>query len=138
MSLLKVVHLIQYSNKKINFRKIKLILDLENWHPKLKNAIFWQPSIKRFYKKSKTPLRMFIWMQKSIEFHLPHYESLQLSSCYSRPISNTSWKEFLELVFWYVLKEPSVQVILMVNGQVPPKSLHNMSIDQEWSSILYL
>ena len=27
------------------------------------------------------PLRMFIWMQKSIEFHLPHYEISELSSC---------------------------------------------------------
>ena len=23
---------------------------------------------------SQNPLKMFIWMQKSIEFHLPHYE----------------------------------------------------------------
>ena len=28
----KLVPLIQYSNKKTNFRKIKLTLDLENWH----------------------------------------------------------------------------------------------------------
>ena len=40
----------------------------------------YEPSIKRFYKISKNPLRMFIWMQKSIEFHLPHYEIPQLSS----------------------------------------------------------
>ena len=85
MLLIKVVHLIQYSNKKTNFRKIKLILDLENWSWKLKNAVFWQPSIKRFYKVSKNPLRMFIWMQKSIELHLPHYEIPQLSSHYSTP-----------------------------------------------------
>ena len=28
------------SNKKTNFMEIKLILDLENWHRKLKNAVF--------------------------------------------------------------------------------------------------
>ena len=26
---------------------------------------------------------MFIWMQKSVEIHLPHYEIIQLSSCQS-------------------------------------------------------
>ena len=36
--------------------------------------IFRRLSIKQSYKISKNPLRMFIWMQKSIEFHLPHYE----------------------------------------------------------------
>ena len=35
--LIKVVHPIQYSN---NFRKINLILDPENWHRMLKNAVF--------------------------------------------------------------------------------------------------
>ena len=72
--------LIQYSHRKTNFRKIKLNLDLENWHQKFKNAVFWQPSIKKFCKMSKNPLRMFIWMKKSIEFHLPHYEIPQQSS----------------------------------------------------------
>ena len=50
---IKVVHLIQYSNEKTNFREIKIILDLENWHQELKNAVFWQLSIKRLYMVSK-------------------------------------------------------------------------------------
>ena len=40
MSLIKGVHLIQYSNMKTNITKIKLILDLENWHQKQKIAAF--------------------------------------------------------------------------------------------------
>ena len=40
MSLIKVVLLTQFSNKKQNFRKIKLILDLENWQQKRKNSRF--------------------------------------------------------------------------------------------------
>ena len=40
MSLVKFVHLIQYSNKKTNFKEIKLILGLKNWHRKLKKAVF--------------------------------------------------------------------------------------------------
>ena len=35
---------------------------------------FWRLLIKQSYMISKNPLRMSIWMQKSIEFHLPHYE----------------------------------------------------------------
>ena len=45
-SLIKVVLLIQYSKKKRNCRKIKLTLNLENWHQNFKSAIFWQTSIK--------------------------------------------------------------------------------------------
>jgi len=40
MSLIKVVLLCQYSNEKMTFRKIKSILDLENWHGKLKKPLF--------------------------------------------------------------------------------------------------
>ena len=40
MTLIKVVLLIQNSNKKTNFRKIKLILDFENWHQESKDAVF--------------------------------------------------------------------------------------------------
>ena len=54
--LIKVVLLIQYSDKKIIFRKIKLIFDLLNWHWKLKMSNFWQSSIKSSYKISKNPL----------------------------------------------------------------------------------
>ena len=36
----KAVQLIQYSNKKTNFRKLKLISDLKIWHTILKNAVF--------------------------------------------------------------------------------------------------
>ena len=42
----------------------------------------WWLSIKQSYKISKNLLRMFIWMQKSITFHLPLYAIIQLSSCY--------------------------------------------------------
>ena len=76
---------IQHSSKKINFRKIKLILDLENWHQKLKIAAFWRLSIKQSYTVSKNPLKMFTWMQKSIKFQRPHYEIPQLSSRYCTP-----------------------------------------------------
>ena len=52
-----------------------------------KNApnLFWL-SIKQSYNVSKNPLRTLIWIQKSIEFHLPHYEIPQLSSRYCRVI----------------------------------------------------
>ena len=35
---------------------------------------FWWLTPKLCYKISRNPLRMFIWMQKSIEFYLKHYE----------------------------------------------------------------
>ena len=40
MLLIKVVLLIQYSKKKTNFWKIKLISEHENWQVMLKRAIF--------------------------------------------------------------------------------------------------
>ena len=81
----KIALLTQISNKKTNFRKVKLVLDLENWHWELKIASFWKlSSIKQSYKISKNPLEMFIWMQKSTEFHLPHYEIPKSSSRYPR------------------------------------------------------
>ena len=76
MSLIKVVHLYQYSNKKTNFRQIKLYL--ENWHQKFKSAVFFD-SIKS--KGVTRYQKMFIWMQKFIDFNLLHYEIPQLSSC---------------------------------------------------------
>ena len=41
MSFMKVIYIIQYSDKKTSFRKIKLILDLEN-------AVFDSPQLKGF------------------------------------------------------------------------------------------
>ena len=38
--------IIQHSKKKINFRKIKLIIDPENWLRKLRKSNFWPPSFK--------------------------------------------------------------------------------------------
>ena len=40
MSLKEAALRIQYSNKKSNFSNINLILDHENWHHKLKIALF--------------------------------------------------------------------------------------------------
>ena len=37
---------------------------------------FYWVAFKQSYKKN--PLRIFIWMQKFIEFYLPHYEISQL------------------------------------------------------------
>ena len=55
MSLIKVVHLIQYSNNKTNFRKIELILDLEIWHQKLKKNLFFDsPQSKGFKRYQKS------------------------------------------------------------------------------------
>ena len=79
-----------------------MILDFENWHQNLKNAVFWQPSIKRFYKISKNPLRMFIWMQKSIEFHLPHYEIPQLSSYYCTYFSTCTAGTTISMCFLFL------------------------------------
>ena len=59
MSLIKVVCLIQYSEKKTNFRKIKLVLDIENWHRKLKNAIFDSLQFKVFIRYQKILWRYF-------------------------------------------------------------------------------
>ena len=43
-------------------------------------TIFWWHSIRKSYKITKNSLRIFIWMWKYIEFHLPHYKIPQLSS----------------------------------------------------------
>ena len=70
---------IQYCKKKSNFRKIRLILDLKNFHQKLKKT-FFRAFNQRVLQGIKKHLRMVIWMQKFIKFHLPHYEIPQLSS----------------------------------------------------------
>ena len=43
------------------------------------------------YKISRNPFRKLIWIQKSIEFQLPHYSIPQLSSHYSWQYGNL-WK----------------------------------------------
>ena len=51
--LIKVVHLIQYSNKKTNFREINLILNLKNWHWNQKYPAFdssQSNSLRRYQK----------------------------------------------------------------------------------------
>ena len=62
----KVIIIIGYSDKKINFRKNELILGLQNclWRLKIPNC--WQASIKRSYKISKNPFRVAIkvWVKK--------------------------------------------------------------------------
>ena len=73
MSQKRIVFQIHYFDKKTIFGKVKLIVLFgENWYQKLKISIFWQPS-ERFCKMSKNSLRMFIWMQKTIGFHLSPY-----------------------------------------------------------------
>ena len=53
MSLKEAANLIQYSNKKSNFSKIELILDHENWHNKLKIALFDSTESKSFRRYEK-------------------------------------------------------------------------------------
>ena len=48
---------------------------------------FWWVHLKFFYNVPKNPLRVFIGVEKSIEFYLPHYEISQLSSRYHRLMS---------------------------------------------------
>ena len=74
----KFVHLIQYPRKKTIFRKIKFILDIENWQQKVKFAAFLPISIKR--SDIKKPFDDVHLDAQPIESHLPHYEILQLSS----------------------------------------------------------
>ena len=82
MWFLKVVLLVWYSDTKIILKMMKLIFSLKTWLWKLDMVNFWLRSIKLSYKIWKKSLRKLIWMQKSIEFHLPHYEIPQLSSHY--------------------------------------------------------
>ena len=42
---------IQYSNKKTNFRMIKLIIDFESWHWKLKLDIVLHLMVQKMYEK---------------------------------------------------------------------------------------
>ena len=63
--------LLQSENKP---QKVKLILDLENWHLKLKISILIALNQKA-YKILKNSFRLFIWMQKINDFHLTHYEN---------------------------------------------------------------
>ena len=51
-----------------------------NWYWKL---FFESPQLKVLNKVSTNSLRIFIWIQKFIEFHLPCYEIPKLSSSYS-------------------------------------------------------
>ena len=68
-----------------------MILDLLNWHWKLKMSNFWQSSIKSSYKVSKNPFKRLIQMQKFIEFQLHHREIPQLSPYYCIFISFKSY-----------------------------------------------
>ena len=74
MLLIKVVLLIWYSEKNIVFGKIDLIFGPENLLWTLKMPNFWWLCLKPSYKISKNPLNMLIGGEKSIEFHLSHYE----------------------------------------------------------------
>ena len=80
MQLLKVVLLDWHSQPKIIFRLIKLKFGLKIPY-KTENSKFLTALNQVFYKVSKNSLRKHIWMQKSIEFHLPHFEIRQLVSC---------------------------------------------------------
>ena len=86
----------QYSRSKINFTYLKFVFLLEYWirqttfisdiinfiHGLFSKSVpnFWRLLIKQSYMISKNPLRMSIWIQKSIEFHLPFIEFSQLNS----------------------------------------------------------
>ena len=63
MILIKDVLLILYSNTKIIFMNISLILGLKSLLWKLKMSSFWQ-GLKLPFKISKNPSRTLIWMQK--------------------------------------------------------------------------
>ena len=82
ISLIKFLLLIWSSDKIIIFRKIKLILGLQNWPWKLKMSNFSQSSIKRSYKISKNPFKRLIYKQKSIKIHLHHWKIPCLSPYY--------------------------------------------------------
>ena len=52
--------------------------------PKRKVSIFWHLCLKqKVLKGIKNPFRMFIWFWQSIEYHLIHYETLKLISCWN-------------------------------------------------------
>ena len=65
------------------------IVNKEVWckspHPKRKIAIFWQLCLKqKMLKDIKNHFKMLIWFWKSIEYHLIHYKTLQLISCWNK------------------------------------------------------
>ena len=70
------------------FHKDWVIFGLKNWLWNLKMPYFCQLRLKLSYKIWTNPFRMFIRVQKSIEFHLPPYEIPQPLShyylCYKR------------------------------------------------------
>ena len=79
MLLIRIVLLVLYSNAKTctgwlsPFLALKI--DFENWNYPTFN-IPQSNCLTRY----KNHLRKLIWIQKSIEFHLPHYEIRQLST----------------------------------------------------------
>ena len=46
-----------------------------------------------FVALNQNPLSMFIKMKKAIDFHMPHFEIPQLSSCYQRSTFGTETTE---------------------------------------------
>ena len=81
--------LIQYSNKKTNFRRIKLIIDLKNWHKNHKMLFFESIQSKGFTKCQKIlqgcsfgfkSLLTFTCL--TIKFHNFHHATLDPSFCF--------------------------------------------------------
>ena len=79
MLLIGFLLLMQFSNKisHVRAKKIEMIKDLENWQQTL-NQLFLTALNQNVLQDIKNTLRMVIWMQKSMRFHSPHYEMVQL------------------------------------------------------------
>ena len=68
----------EYQNRRTNINNTFDFIHSENFSFSKNVPNFWRLTPKLCYQISRNPLRMFIWMQKAIEFYLKHYEILQL------------------------------------------------------------
>ena len=115
MLFVKIVILIRYSNKKTIFRKMNLILDLENWHWIQKIAIFDSLQSKSLIRYKKNHLRMSIRIPKyvsyftclTLQIHNCHHNTVLVVPQKNRKIERAK-KFYLKLWCPWVLKNPKM------------------------------
>ena len=127
MLLLKVVLPMQYSNKKINFRTIKLILDLENSYRKLITDVFNSPQSKGLKRYKKSPASL--WNSTTVLIHDMHTSTLnscQMSFYYKQ---RHRLKRKILLEFWKGILPNSTLLIFPVSLSLAMDSyeiIHNI------------
>ena len=79
MFMIKLVHLIHYSDKKISFRKTEMFFDFQNWLWKLKMSNFWSAQSKNLIKCQKVILRLHLNAWNQLNFT---YTTVKFHNCY--------------------------------------------------------